>query len=232
MWRETIWQSPAVSILNYENTMGSKKDFLKLLKDNKIRKNVINSFDSIDQEKFFDPIFEKKLYTDETIPIGKGQNSDPPLALARMLHYLTSKKSSRILEIGTGSGYSTALISPLADEIITIEYHEPLARAAKERLTHLHCTNIRFFAGEGTNIDEPLGLFDAIIIFAACRKRPLSLSSNLQSGGTIIFPMGPFHQQQIAVLEKIPHEEGEAIYETHFYELCTFTPIIGLYGLH
>jgi protein-L-isoaspartate(D-aspartate) O-methyltransferase len=224
-------QSPVVLILNYENTMGSKKNFLKLLKDNKIRKSVINSFESIDQEKFFDPIFEKKLYTDETIPIGQGQNSDPPLALARMLHYLTSKKRSRILEIGTGSGYSTALISPLVDEIITIEYHEALARAAKERLTDLNCSNIRFFAGEGTNIVEPLGLFDAIIIFAACPKRPLSLSSNLQDGGTIIFPMGPFHQQQIAVLEKITNDESEVMYKTHFYELCTFTPIIGLYGL-
>lgn len=211
--------------------MGSKKKFLKLLKDNKIRKSVIGSFESIDQKNFFDPIFEKKLYTEETVLIGRGEKSDPPLALAKMLHYLTARKRPRILEIGTGSGYSTALISPLVDEIVTIEYHEDLARPAKERLSNLHLNNARFFAGEGTSIQEPLGLFDAIIIFAACHKRPLALSSYLKDGGTIVFPMGPFHQQQIAVLEKVP-EKDEILYKIHFHEYCVFTPIRGLYGIY
>jgi protein-L-isoaspartate(D-aspartate) O-methyltransferase len=228
--RGAILQPQSILIVNYEDTMGGKKEFLKLLKDNKIRKRVIDSFGSIDQKNFFDPIFEKKFYTEETILIGKGEKSDPPLALAKMLHYLTSKKRSRILEIGTGSGYSTALISPLVDEIVTIEYHEALARPAKERLSYLNLNNVRFFAGEGTSIQEPLGFFDSIIIFAACRKRPLSLSGNLKNGGTIIFPMGPLHQQQIAVLEKVP-EKDEIQYKTHFHEYCIFTPIRGLYGL-
>jgi protein-L-isoaspartate(D-aspartate) O-methyltransferase len=209
--------------------MSSKKQFIKLLRKNKIRKKVIDSCERIDQKDFFDPIFKKSFYTAESIPIGYGETSDPPMALARMLHLLSSRKDVRVLEIGTGSGYSTALLSQFASEVVTIEYHENLGVAAKERLSKLSIRNVKIFAGDGTALDAAFDPFDAILIFAACHKRPLALMRYLKSDGMIIFPMGPPHQQQITVLDI--EDDNDGVYRTHFHEFCTFSPIRGIYGI-
>ena len=151
------------------------------------------------------------------------------MALARMLHLLPSRKKVRVLEIGTGSGYSTALLSQLACEVVTIEYHEHLGIAAKERLAKLSIHNVKIFAGDGTCPEARFDLFDVIIIFAACHKRPLALMSHLKSDGMIIFPMGPPHQQQITVLDI--EDDRDGVYRTHFHDYCTFSSIRGIYGI-
>jgi protein-L-isoaspartate(D-aspartate) O-methyltransferase len=156
--------------------------------------------------------------------------SDPPGTLAKMLHYLAPRKSWRVMEIGTGSGYSTAVLSSLVREVVTVEFHESLALGAKERLARLRVKNVRFFAGEGTDREELLGPFDGILVLAACQKRPLSLVRSLKEKGVMVFPMGPIHQQQIIILRNESPDDREVLFKVEYRELCSFTPLRGPYG--
>lgn len=208
----------------------NKSKFLMMLKKEKISKIVIDAFSEVRQEGFFDKLFKPGFYTTEVIPIGFGETSDPPLALAKMLKYLSLNKKQRVLEVGTGSGYSTALLSTMVNQVVTVEYNEELARNAKSKLASTGITNIKFFAGDGTELNRDLGMFDAIIIHAACKKRPLSLLANLKNGGKMVFPMGPEHKQQIVLLINEPGVTEDELFKTSFHELCEFSLINGKYG--
>lgn len=207
----------------------SQETLTKLLKKNKIKKSICDLFEKCDRKLFFDNAFKDKLFENEALPIGYGQNSDPPLILAKMLHLVKLKKKQRVLEIGTGSGYSTALLSHIADEVISIEYNENLARSAKTRITGLKRDNIRFFAGDATDLSSDLGEFDAVIIWAACHQSPIRLLDLLKDNGTAVYPQGPAHQQQICVYSALPGLVHSAK-NFAFYDFCVFNSIRGPYG--
>lgn len=216
----------------------NRKTFLAALKKEKIRKNVIEAFEAWRQEDFFDDYFKPSFYTEQQVPIGFGEKSDPPLALARMISHLAPQRKWRVLEVGTGSGYSTAILSLLVREVVSIDDREELAREAKARLTRLKVRNVRLFSGDGTERDPELGLFDAIILLGACQKRPLALTGGLKREGKMIFPMGPMHQQQIALLIDAAegraiseYDEFDALFQMSFHEFCAFTPLRGKYGM-
>lgn len=207
-----------------------KEDFIALLQKNKIPKKVLDAFAAVNQRDFFDEIYEDRLYGLEPIPIGRGETSDEPLALARMIQYCGIKKDFHVLEVGTGSGYSTAVLAQLAKSVTTIEIDETLALLAKQRFKKAGLSNIRIFCGDGTDVDESLGLYDSIIVLAGCRKRPLLLLHVARPDGMIVFPMGPAHQQQIALMLNHRDENVEGLYPVVFKEFCSFMPIIGIYG--
>ena len=205
-----------------------KKNYLSILEEENIDKKIIDSIKKYDQKIFFDKIFEKDFFSENRIPIGCGEKNDQPVALARMINHAAMNGDANILEIGTGTGYSTAILSKLAKKIITVEYHEELALSAKERLINLKINNVKFFAGNIFEYDQP-ELFDSIIIFAAYYERPLYLTRFLKEQGAIIFPMGPAHQQQITVLKRNVVESGEDELEISFHEFCEFTPLKEMY---
>ncbi len=206
-----------------------KSRYLNALKSEGAPKTLVDAFAGVDREIFFDPIFADRIYAMEPIPIGSGQKSEPPLVLAKMLSHLPLRKKGRVLEVGTGSGYSTAVLSHLAKELVTIEYHEDLARSAKERLIGRGFPVSRFFAGDATDFDGPLGEFDAVIVFAACMRTPFFLINALRPGGVAVFPMGPAHQQQIARFVNDPDARQSAD-NFRFFDYCTFDSIRGVYG--
>ncbi len=203
----------------------TKKNFIDAMKKLTPRKEFKNALETFDRGAFLDPIFSETFYSDEAVPLGAGQRTDVPTTLVRMIGYADIKKSSRVLEVGTGSGYSAALLSSLAKEVVTIEIDEKLAASAKTRHELLRIRNTRFFTGDGTDPDESLGPFDAIIVWGACFARPLLLAAFLGPGGRLVFPMGPFHQQQIALYTL---DGSDA--RTTFHEYCAFLPIHGRYG--
>ncbi len=205
-----------------------KKKYLSKLEEENIDEKIINSIKKYDPKIFFDKIFEKDFFSEKRIPIGCGEKNDQPAALARMINYVAMNGDSHILEIGTGTGYSTAILSALSKKIVTVEYHKELALSAKERLTNLKINNVKFFAGNIFEYDHP-ELFDSIVIFAAYYERPLYLTRFLKEDGTIIFPMGPPHQQQIAVLKRSTIEANENKFEISFHEYCEFTPLKEMY---
>lgn len=207
-----------------------KTAFLKLLKENKIKKKIIDVFEAIDQGIFFDSIFEDKFYSDEKILIGCSETSDNFLMLAHMINYLNPTSKQRILEVGTGSGYSTAILSMLCREVVTVEYNEKLAVSAKNKLYSYEFENIRFFAGDATETEQSFGKIDGVIVHSACKKRPLKLMAELAEGGKMIFPMGPETLQQIISLENSRDENYERTFKTQYYQQGEFPLIYGLYG--
>ncbi|MFH0975927.1 MAG: methyltransferase domain-containing protein [Spirochaetota bacterium] len=206
----------------------TEKEFFTLLKNEGIRENVIEAFKLFDQKYFFDQIFTGYFYSHECVPIGKGEKSDASPVLAKMINNLPSGKDCRILEIGTGSGYSTAILSRLFSEIVTVEYYEDFAISAKERLSKLKINNVKYLTGDVMDLDDMPVLFDGIIIFAACPSRPLFLMPYLKEKGVIVFPMGPVYQQQIAVMTNESGGKG-SLYKMDFYDFCNFTPLKGMY---
>jgi protein-L-isoaspartate(D-aspartate) O-methyltransferase len=205
-----------------------EKEFFELLKKDGIRDDVINAFKRFNQKDFFDQIFSGYFYSEEPIPIGNGEKADASPILAKMINHLSLRKESRILEIGTGSGYSTAILSKLFNEIVTVEYYEDIAISAKERLGKLKITNVKFLTGDITDLEGLQDLFDGIIIFAACPSRPLLLTPYLKEKGLIVFPMGPIYQQQITVMRNEPGD-NDSLYKMTFHDLCSFTPLMGVY---
>lgn len=209
--------------------MKDKARYLKLLKDSGIDQAVYDAIAGIERRAFFDPIFADLVYSSEPVPIGAGQKSDDPVIMAKMIGHLAPAKNKRVLEVGTGSGYSTAVLSALVHEVVTIEYYEELARAAKERVIMQGFRDARFYAGDATDFDGPLGVFDAVIVFAACTRTPYFLINTVKPGGVAVYPMGPAHQQQI--VRFVNNEEARQSSENFsFYDLCAFDSIRGVYG--
>ncbi len=207
-----------------------KKAFIKYLKDKDIKKKVLDAFEAVDQEDFFTETLKGGLYTEKPVPIGCGEMSDDPFVLAKMIQVLDPKKSWKILEVGTGSGYSTAILSSMVKEVVTVEFHEPLAQLAKEKLIDKGYFNIRIFAGDATQMHDRLGPFDGIIIHPACSHRPLTLLSMLKGSRFSVFPMGPTFQQQIVRYKNALLGAEDTLKNFTFYDFCRAESIRGRYG--
>jgi protein-L-isoaspartate(D-aspartate) O-methyltransferase len=207
-----------------------KVAFLNLLKKLKVKQKIIDVFNEVDQSLFFDIMFQDKFYGDEPIRIGNGERSDTFLLLAHMLNHLDPHPNDRILEIGTGSGYATALLSLLCREVLTFDINEKLAAAAKERLYSSGFENIRFFVGDVTKEEYSFETIDRIFISIACKKRPLSLLPVLKENGYMVFPMGPAHMQQIILLQNKPNSATDEHFITSFHEQGKFSLMQGPYG--
>jgi len=208
---------------------GEKSNYFRQLSDAGIGAATMDALRGVDREKFFDPIFKDRLYSMERIPIGAGQRSDDPRIMARMTDLLGLKKECRVLEVGTGSGFSTAVLSRLAGEVVTVEYIEALALRAKERMDGDGHARVRFYCGDATDFEGDLGEFDAAVVFAACVRTPYSIVTMLKPGCAAVFPMGPAHQQQIT---RFVNELGapDMSKNFRFYDLCEFDSIRGAYG--
>lgn len=205
--------------------------FIAELKKNSIKKHVVDAFESVDRAYFFDPIFADKLQTGRPVPIGLNELSDDTLTLARMIELLPVLKNASIIELGTGSGYSAAVLSRLFKEVVTIEYHEELALRAKENLKRFGAKNVRVFAGEATALDEPVGEFDAAIITGACGHVPLLFLENIKQDATLVFIMGPSIGQQVISLKNTENEKTGERYTVAFRSMCSCDSIRGRYGL-
>ncbi|TAL36678.1 MAG: protein-L-isoaspartate O-methyltransferase [Spirochaetes bacterium] len=231
VWGAADTQFPGGRTLFTKTMYKNKTDFLKKLKKLKVKKPIMDAYEAVDQRHFFDAMFRDRYYGDEPLPLGFGETSDPFVSQALMLNRLAPQKKWRVLEVGTGSGYSTSLLAHLTEYVVSIEINEDLALVAKRNLAAVHVSNVRLFAGDGTEANPKLGQFDAVVVWAACIKRPVSLISRVRYAGRMVFPMGPPHQQQISLLINQPKESTEELFQTTFHEMCLFTPLYGMFGI-
>ncbi len=209
----------------------NKDCFFKFLTENKINDRIIKAFKAVDPQIFIDSIFESRYYTKERIFVGEGETTDNIYHLAKMLNYLNPQANEKIYEIGTGSGFSTAVLSLLVREVYTIDRHDRLVTTAKKKLYSNGYENIRFFCGEGTDVSgEDFKGIDGAVIFSACKKRPMTVISIVKDSGNIVYPMGPIHQHQIIHIKKEFNIHTKESYTTFFHEIDEFPLISGLYG--
>jgi protein-L-isoaspartate(D-aspartate) O-methyltransferase len=156
---------------------------------------ILDAMRQIPRELFVDAQYRHEAYADHPLPIGDGQTVTQPYVAALMTELLDIQQSDRVLEIGTGSGYESAILSRLARHVYSIEILPEIARKAEVRLRGLRCENIDFRVGDGYRGWPEAAPFDAIIVTAAPRKIPEPLIEQLAPNGRMVIPVGDFYQE-------------------------------------
>lgn len=189
---------------------------------------VLDAMTRVPRERFVPDHLAELAYEDGALPIGDGQTISQPYIVALMTEAAELGPQSRVLEVGTGSGYSTAILSLLAGHVFSIERHDTLATAARERLEKGgYLDNVTLSVGDGTLGLPEKAPFDAIIIAAAGPRVPEALRAQLAMGGRLIMPVGSAsgHQQLKCVTR-----EGEEDFRTVGLAPVSFVPLIGAQG--
>ncbi len=153
-------------------------------------RRVLAAMRSVPREEFVPPYFRDSAYEDRALPVGWGQTISQPYTVAFMAHAARLTGVDRVLEIGTGTGYSAAVLSHLAAEVCTIERWPELAEAARERLQRLGIKNVRTKLGDGSLGWPEQAPFDAIVVTAAAEHLPPAYLEQLTEGGRIVVPIG------------------------------------------
>ena len=207
-----------------------RRSRLKMVRENLIRRGitddpVLNAFRSVPRERFVWGPDRSKAYADQALRIACGQTISQPYMVAIMLQHLSVGPGEKVLEIGTGSGYQTALLSALGARVFSVERIPELAESAIRRLAELGYRGIHIFQADGT-----LGLpdeapFDAVIVSAGAPEFPEILAGQLAEGGRLVAPVGGRSEQELIIAVrrdgKIIRRRGEG---------CRFIKLIGREG--
>jgi len=189
-------------------------------------KRVLDAMSRVPRHEFTAERYRDQAYEDYPLPIGEGQTISQPYIVALMLEALALTPASRVLEVGTGSGYVTALLGELAAQVVSLERHAALASAAGDLLAHLGYTNVKVIVGDGGQGFPVLAPYDAIMVSAAAPEVPSALLAQLAEGGRMIIPIGSFDAQQLQLIQQC---NGQP--QTTLRELCRFVPLVTGGGL-
>ena len=164
---------------------------------------VMDAIGSVPRDKFVPPDLRVRAYDNRPLPIGHGQTISQPYIVALMTDLLQLKQDHRVLEIGTGSGYQTAILSQLCKQVYTVEVVRELGEAAATRLKRLGYGNIEFRIGNGYEGWPEHAPYDGIMVTAAAASIPDALAAQLKAGGKLVMPVGmPYSQQELMLVEK------------------------------
>jgi protein-L-isoaspartate(D-aspartate) O-methyltransferase len=172
-----------------------------------ISQRVLDVMARVPRHEFVPDDLRGSAYDDRPLPIGFGQTISQPYIVALMTDLLRVEPADTVLEVGTGSGYQAAVLSPLAARVFSIEIVPQLAEAAKARLVRLHYDNVAVRAGDGYYGWQEAAPFDGIVVTAAASHIPPPLIQQLRPGGRMVIPVGgPFFVQHLMLVEK--REDG------------------------
>jgi protein-L-isoaspartate(D-aspartate) O-methyltransferase len=186
---------------------------------------VLQAMARVPRHEFVDPSHREHAYEDHPIAIGENQTISQPYIVGLMLEALSLQPSDRVLEIGTGTGYQTALLAELVQHVYSIERHELLARQAVATLARLGYVNTSVIAADGSVGLPAWAPFDAIAVSAAAPRVPAALFDQLREGGRMVLPVGPAQGQELQLVRK---EGGHPVVRD--LGACSFVPLIGGQG--
>lgn len=190
---------------------------------------VIAAMRAVPREEFVPGDLIDFAYDDYPLPIGEGQTISQPYMVALMIQSLELSATDRVLEIGTGSGYSAAVTSRIAAQVYTVEHFVRLAQDAAERLERLGYGNIRVLVGDGSLGLPEFAPYDAIVVTAGAPEVPKPLMEQLAVGGRLVIPVGQhLHLQNLIRLRRLATDDYRR------EELCAvqFVPLVGAAGWH
>lgn len=182
--------------------------------------HVLEALSRVPREKFVDEALEHKAWENVALPIGSGQTISQPYMVALMTELLELTPESRVLEIGTGTGYQTAILAHLVHHVCSVERIKSLQWHARRRLKQLDLHNVSTRHGDGWLGWQARAPFDAIIVTAAPPEIPPALMSQLDDGGILVLPVGDEHQ----LLKRVRRRGDEFIIDT--VEAVRFVPLV------
>jgi len=186
---------------------------------------LLAAMEHVPRHEFVPEDYRSQAYEDHPLPIGQGQTVSQPYIVAISIEALALEASTIVLEVGTGSGYQTALLAELARFVYSIERHLRLAAEAQSRLQQLGYSNVLVLVGDGSKGLPECAPYDAITVSAAAPSIPSSLFQQLREGGRMVVPVGPAEVQQLELVRK---QNGKAA--VSILEGCRFVPLIGAQG--
>lgn len=179
----------------------------------------------VPRHEFVLPDYLHEAYQDHPLPIGEGQTISQPYMVAVMTEALGLRGEERVLEVGTGSGYQTAILARLAGEVYSIEKYPSLARQAEERLRRLGVGNVAVVVGDGSQGYPAAAPYDGIVVTAGAPRVPTVLIEQLTDGGHLVIPVGDMYSQELLLVCK----HGSSSTQKTINH-CRFVPLTGKYG--
>lgn len=186
---------------------------------------VINAFLKVERHKFIPESLKQSAYADFPVPIGEGQTISQPYIVALMTEQLELSRDSKVLEIGTGSGYQTAILAELSSQVYSVERFNSLAKRATNLLHELSYSNIKVKLGDGTLGWPEEAPYSRIIVTAASADIPQPLIDQLSENGKMILPKGETYSQVLTLVTK---SKGQL--KTEPICGCVFVPLIGKFA--
>ncbi len=186
---------------------------------------VIDAMRKVPRERFIPPGERDRAYADQALPVDCNQTISQPYIVALMTEAMGLSGEQRVLEVGTGTGYQTAILAELAREVVTIERHAELSEKAVRILEELGYCNIEARVGDGTLGCPDCAPFDAIMVTAAASHCPPALLEQLREGGVVVIPIGGRDVQTLEAIRKV-----EAAPQSRTLSACRFVPLIGAQG--
>ncbi|MFH2013201.1 MAG: protein-L-isoaspartate(D-aspartate) O-methyltransferase [Pseudomonadota bacterium] len=186
---------------------------------------VLEAMRKVPRHRFVPSELISSAYCDSPLSIGEGQTISQPYMVALMTQCLELKGAERVLEIGTGSGYQTAILAELAKEIYTIEIHRSLSDKSRRILSGLGYNNIEFGVGDGSKGWEKESPFDGIIVTAGSPDIPSTLQNQLTDGGRLVIPVGSRFIQTLYKITRVGN-----YFKREDFTSCVFVPLVGEHG--
>jgi protein-L-isoaspartate(D-aspartate) O-methyltransferase len=191
---------------------------------------VLEAMSEVPRESFVPSGERRRAYADSALPIGHGQTISQPWIVAAICQALELEGTERVLEIGTGSGYSACVLSRLASEVVTVERVSELAREARATLSELGVANVEVVVGDGSRGAPERAPFDAIAVHATAPSPPPSLIGQLTIGGVLVVPVAERRADMLTAFRRVAEEIGPATeegIERQVIAPCRFVPLVG-----
>lgn len=202
---------------------GARRHLVAQLQEQGIRDlAVLHTIDEVPRHRFVPTGVRHRAYEDSPLPIGSGQTISQPMIHARYLELLHLGGNEKILEIGTGSGYQTALLARMAAQVFSVERIAPLLDRARDVLGEIGVRNVSFLLGDGTLGWRQYAPFDAILVGAAAPSVPPAYTEQLAEGGRLLIPLGDREEQILTVITR----RGDALEQVEAGPV-RFVPLLG-----
>ncbi len=206
--------------------VSQRRGLIERLQERGIRDlEVLRAFDQVARHEFVPEAVRHRAYEDSPLPIGYGQTASQPSLQALYMQVLQLQSTDKVLEVGTGCGFQTAVLAQLVDRVYSIERLRALGVRAREALDRLRISNIALLIGDGTIGWSRYAPYDAILVAAAAPEIPEPLLAQLAEGGRMLIPVGDRQVQRLLLVRRTATGmEYEEVVD------CTFVPLLGRFG--